>query len=181
LFENRALRPSALGHTQGAFHPEARFTFQKTGVRVLRRHAVTESSKALRPRVGCPWAEGRQIESGQGRPHAACPWFQCSFPAIGCGSIWELRHCGAAISCDIHDLMHSVADLPPNNRNNRLRAYIPAKTLRWHSGWDQKFTRRCLRCTDFRPTPGSPWERGGKISVVKKIRGLAARHDGPAR
>jgi hypothetical protein len=46
----------------------------------------------------------------------------------------------AAISCDINDLMHSVADFPPNNRNNRLRAYLPAKTLGWHSGWDQKFT-----------------------------------------
>jgi hypothetical protein len=33
--------------------------------------------------------------------------------------------------------MHSVVDFPPNSRNNRLRAYISAKTFRWHSGWDR--------------------------------------------
>jgi hypothetical protein len=43
--------------------------------------------------------------------------------------------------CDINNLMHSVADFPPTNRNNRLPAYISAKTFRWHSGWD-RFDRR---------------------------------------
>jgi hypothetical protein len=75
--------------TRAPNHSQARFTLHETEVWLLRQRFATESSRSLRRRVGRPWAAGRRTGSGQGRPRAACPWFQCSFPSIGCGSISE--------------------------------------------------------------------------------------------